>query len=317
MLAELELREPAISGNTTRARAAVSAAIASNRLGRTIRARYADSGPDASLPSRATACRAEGLSERAGSPPRRSRPGRIPRSSRRGSSRGFVLPELPAGAAHARRPSAIEKPASAGLSSRGGFARSIRPSNGSTTYRLSVPTVGSSASATQTASRVPVSSQRASQSVSGPSAIVVSDRSTAWSPVSGVATAPPDVSVSVLQRPTTNRPVTVRQPRSPSVGSSVPAQYTAAPSVGSTAGRQASPACGRATVVWPSVERTKAAGVFVRPSCRGLDGAADDHVAGPRAEDRAVIGRDRHGRRRRRRSRDRCRARASRPTDEP
>ena len=88
MLAGLGLREPAMPGSATRASAAVSAAIASTRLRRTIRARYANSVAARSLPVPRVAPRIAAVSERAGRLPVRSRPGRTPRPSRRGSGPG-------------------------------------------------------------------------------------------------------------------------------------------------------------------------------------------------------------------------------------
>ena len=141
-LGSLGLREPASPGSATRASAAVSAALATKRAGRTIRARYDESRSHANGGVRPTHLRAQGDEVREAAiglrsqrtsrkSPGRSRPGRTLRRSMPGS--GPDLSSAPSvGAAQASRPSSIEKPARAGASLSGGLSRSIEPSNGST-----------------------------------------------------------------------------------------------------------------------------------------------------------------------------------------
>ena len=242
-LGALGLREPARPGNATRARAAVSAALATNRVGRTIRARYdysterraSERAPRLSANEQEVSWRALDLAETR----RRSRrgSGRVPRRRLPRAAR-----PRPGGRRRSRSPRAPARPRAADSS------RSIEPSNGSTTYRLSFPTDGSSGSATQTASRVPVSSQRTSQSVSGPSAIVVSLRVSACcarvrrdrrrARVRGLDVAPaPDHESTVLGLPRTVPSSARRERPRPSTRRSRRS--------GSTAGRQARPASGQ------------------------------------------------------------------------
>ena len=152
--------------------------------------------------------------------------------------------------------------------------RSSSPVTGSSWRRLSRPIDGSLASASQTASHEPVSSQRTSNSANGPS-------STTDAGAPSVVTPAPSVKPRRTSAPSSGTGV---MPSGPTF--TVPSQVTAHVSVGSTTGRQALPSM---AVSLPLAGSRKNDWAVTSPRGARGDATADEPVVGPRCEDAGVV----------------------------